>query len=120
MCVLNFANHLVFRIKQRVRHAIEQGRTLRAINHCAASPTFYGKRITAAAFPRNTFSAGEFPVDGLCVRRLPAVLKMKTPTNRCNLQWIIDAERPATHIDFVSAIIERLTRSPMPKPMPIV
>ena len=50
----------------------------------------------------------------------PIVFVGITASGRSHPTGKINAQAPAHHVQFMGAIVERFTRAPMPKPVPIV
>ena len=78
------------------------------------------RAVAAAALPRAGGIVAELIGDQLRVGRLPVVLEAVAAAHGGYQRGILDSETPAEDIHEVRAVVQRLTRAPMPEPVPVV
>ena len=99
--------------------AIHQHGSRRAVYRGATTATVVLLALTAHSLPSD-HAIRVFEIRDERVVELPVVVEMISPTRRRDARRHPGTERPAAHIDFMRAVIERLTGAVMPEPVPVV
>ena len=76
--------------------------------------------IATSSFPYHGGSFFTFIGYNLSVGSFPIILISITATHRINFGGVIDTQSPSGQINFMGSVIQGLTCSPMPEPVPII
>src|SRR5690606_32432192 len=119
--IFHIFDHLIVQINDLVGiTAPYHNETFLSVKYNTYAGTFHLFNVAAATLPNHRAVIPKLVINHLRIRCIPIIVVPVSVPDRIHQSRIVDLESPSHEIHHMLPIVERLARSPVPEPMPVV